>query len=209
MKTGRYLFFCVVALALAGATAALLGGSVQEQAAAAPSSSPWNHQGHAHGVRIDGGAHEHDEGLALRPSDVESVEAPASAGCEADAPVRRYDLTALAVDITLNRYGDHDPEGLAYVLDSEVSRVQESARSGVGAVSIGLQGDALQPLVMRAVPGECVRITLTNQLDDAGQRPHPCLDPGDRRDARGGHRGQPGLAGRARREGGLRVAAAG
>ncbi|MGH9274809.1 MAG: hypothetical protein ACRDZU_09195, partial [Acidimicrobiales bacterium] len=145
MRIGRYLLFCLVALAVVGATSALLGRSDRDTAGAAPSAPLAGHAGHRHGVRTEGDAHEHDEGLALQPSDEESVTEPASAGCRADAPVRRYDVTALAVDITLNRYGDHDPEGLAYVLDGDVARVQAAAREGVGAVSIGLLGDAVQP----------------------------------------------------------------
>ena len=72
----------------------------------------------------------------------------------------------MPVDITLNRYGDHDPEGLAYVLASEVGAVRDAAAAGAEAVSIGLQGDAIQPLVLRTTPGECLQVELDNQLDD-------------------------------------------
>ncbi|MGH9283239.1 MAG: multicopper oxidase domain-containing protein, partial [Acidimicrobiales bacterium] len=93
--------------------------------------------------------------------------------CPEGAPVRRYDVAAIAVDITLNRYLDHDPDGRMYVLESEVGRVRaeedqnEAARAGQGepAVSIGLQGDAIQPLTLRVRQGECLRVRLRNGLD--------------------------------------------
>jgi hypothetical protein len=85
--------------------------------------------------------------------------------CGAGAPVRHYDVVAMPVDITLNRYGDHDPEGRAYVLATEVDAVRAAAAAGPSAVSLGLQGDAVQPLVLRATPGDCLRVQLTNGLD--------------------------------------------
>ena len=85
--------------------------------------------------------------------------------CARGAPVRRYDVAAVAVDITLNRYLDHDPHGRMYVLESDLPRVQaeqarnDAARHGRGepAVSLGLQGDAIQPLTLRVRPGQCLR----------------------------------------------------
>lgn len=100
--------------------------------------------------------------------------APASASkpCPKGAPVRRYDVVAIAVDITLNRYLDHDPKGLMYVLAGDLPRVRDeearnaAARAGRDdpAVSLGLQGDAIQPLVLRVHQGECLRISLRDDL---------------------------------------------
>ena len=81
-----------------------------------------------------------------------------SAGCSDGAPVRGVRLVALAVDITLNRYGDHDPDGRMYALASDVECVRAAERRGADGVSIGLQGDAIQPLVLRVLPGECLRV---------------------------------------------------
>ena len=33
-------------------------------------------------------------------------------------------------------------------------------------MSLGLQGDPIQPLVLRVLPGECLRVRLTNELAD-------------------------------------------
>ncbi len=107
--------------------------------------------------------HEHDEGLVLRPTVEETV--AGDGRCLNGVPTRDYDVVALAVDITLNRYGDHDPEGRMYALSTDVEAVQAAENGRANAVSPGLQGDAIQPLVLRVLPGECLRITLTNQLE--------------------------------------------
>ncbi len=115
-------------------------------------------------------AHEASQGYQLVAATGESVHAGSS--CAPRAPVRQYDVAAIDVDITLNRYLDHDPQGRMYVLEQDLRRVRDEeaqnrlARTGQGqpAVSIGLQGDALQPLVLRVLPGECLRIRLRDAL---------------------------------------------
>ncbi|HUF33916.1 MAG TPA: multicopper oxidase domain-containing protein [Acidimicrobiales bacterium] len=109
--------------------------------------------------------HEHDEGLALRPQSSESTSAGAT--CTEEMPHRRYDITAVALSITLNRYGDHDPAGRAYVLDEALDDVLAAAEAGTEAVTLGLQGDAVQPLVLRVNPGECLLVRLTNGLAES------------------------------------------
>ena len=86
--------------------------------------------------------------------------------------MRRYDVVAIAVDITLNRYLDHDPLGRMYVLEADLAKVRAeeaqnaAARAGLAdpAVSLGLQGDAIQPLTLRARQGECLQIHMRNAL---------------------------------------------
>ncbi len=116
-------------------------------------------------------AHERAGGLPLVAAETRE---PSMAGhaCDTEAPVRRFDIVAIQVDITLNRYLDHDPEGRMYVLADELARARAEeaanarARAGQGepAVSAGLQGDAIQPLTLRVLPGECLRIGLRNDL---------------------------------------------
>ncbi|HKT04459.1 MAG TPA: hypothetical protein VJT31_33505, partial [Rugosimonospora sp.] len=92
-------------------------------------------------------------------------------GC-AGAPQRTYNVSAINVDITVDRFGDHDPFGFMYVLQNEISAVraqeaalQETAKTGDGArVSPGLGEDPIQPLVLRARLGECLVVNLTNAL---------------------------------------------
>jgi FtsP/CotA-like multicopper oxidase with cupredoxin domain len=81
--------------------------------------------------------------------------------CPVGAPVKQFDIRALDVDIPLNRFGDHDPEGKMYALASMESaiRAQEASRH----VSIGLRDDPIQPLVIRANLGDCVEIDFRNK----------------------------------------------
>lgn len=116
-------------------------------------------------------SHETSEGVTLT-SDQGSETVRAGARCPSAAPVRRYRVVAINVEITLNRFLDHDPSGRMYVLEKDLSRVRQEeaqnreARAGRGepAVSLGLQGDAIQPLVLRVNQEECLRITLRNDL---------------------------------------------
>src|SRR5471032_265969 len=85
------------------------------------------------------------------------------APCAAGAPVKSFDVQAINVDITLNRFGDHDPTGKMYVLSSRVAAVRAQEVAGLpNRDSIGLREDAIQPLVLRANEGDCVEITFTN-----------------------------------------------
>jgi FtsP/CotA-like multicopper oxidase with cupredoxin domain len=139
-----------------------------------PHSGPAQHGelgGHGgHGVH-DHAAGDPTVGLPLAAA-AESRTEPSGGRCGRRAVVRRYDVVALAVDITLNRWGDHDPRGRAYVLTSDVERVraEEAANAAARkaaappAVSLGLQGDAIQPMTLRVRPGECLRLSLRNEV---------------------------------------------
>src|SRR3954454_4281977 len=117
--------------------------------------------------------------LLLAPAGVFAVSAAefavAGAGrgqpCPSGAPTRVYDVRAIDVDIPLNRFGDHDPQGNMYVavlhdagdpgkLDRRVQpvRAEEASRH----VTNGLRNDPIQPMVVRANMGECVEVNYTN-----------------------------------------------
>ena len=121
-------------------------------------------------------AHEESEGLTLVGGDGTETVTP-GARCDPAAPVRLYNVVAVNMEITLNRFLDHDPEGRMYVLEEELARARlEEARNrdaradladlAEPAVSIGLQGDAIQPLTVRVNQGECLRMVLRNDLKD-------------------------------------------
>lgn len=136
------------------------------------------HAGHAHDEAGSAGAdrpavaggHEGSEGVLLGPNGEESV--TPGTGCARGAPERAYSIVAIVVEITLNRYLDHDPDGRMYVLEEDLERVRDEeaanrmarAERGEPAVSLGLQGDAIQPLVLRVLPGECLHVELRNDL---------------------------------------------
>src|SRR5436305_4811638 len=92
--------------------------------------------------------------------------APVTAGasttsCLAGGPVdKTFDVTALDVNIPINRFGDHDPKGKMYALTSQLSAIP--AEAATQTVSIGLGDDPIQPLAIRANEGDCVEIHFTN-----------------------------------------------
>ena len=88
-------------------------------------------------------------------------------GAGSTAPQRTYNIDAINVPITLNRFGVHDPFGFMYVLDQNEQSTINFANAAVTnptMLSNGLQDDPLQPLVIRANLGDCVTINLRNDL---------------------------------------------
>src|SRR4051794_13629354 len=84
-----------------------------------------------------------------------------AADCLSGGPVdKSFDLTALNVDIPINRFGDHDPLGKMYALTSRVSAIR--AEEASQHVSLGLGDDPIQPLVIRANEGDCISVTYSN-----------------------------------------------
>jgi manganese oxidase len=79
--------------------------------------------------------------------------------CAPDAPTRMFHIAAINLDIPYNAAGDHDPNGLAYVLEEDADAVRSGAKKP-------------EPLVIRARQNECVEIHLHNQLDPAKMKPH-------------------------------------
>ena len=121
------------------------------------------------------GAHAMQQGVLLVAEDQDKVKVTQGARCPAQAPIRAYDITTINVEITVNRFGDFYP-GYMYVLTENVAGVREEEAKNLaardsddptfaaGAVSNGLQGDLIQPLVIRANQGDCLRITLRNEI---------------------------------------------
>jgi len=118
-----------------------------------------------------------------------------SGGCSS-APQRVFNVSAIDVDIVVNRTGDHDPYGYMYVLQSNLAAVRafeaklkvasaiDDAKDANGnivtpwpvlvaqnpnaaQVTNGLGQDPIQPLVLRARLGECVVINLKNEIVNA------------------------------------------
>jgi FtsP/CotA-like multicopper oxidase with cupredoxin domain len=94
--------------------------------------------------------------------------------CPAGVPTKQYDVSMINIEITLNRWLDFYP-GYMYVLTQDLDKVRgEEAKNQAardqegfdpGAVSTGLQGDMIQPLVLRANQGDCVKMTLRNKME--------------------------------------------
>ncbi|MBT4556731.1 MAG: multicopper oxidase domain-containing protein, partial [Nitrospina sp.] len=98
------------------------------------------------------------------------------AHCAGNAPTKKYEISAINVEVTLNQWGDYYP-GYMYVLDKDIGKVRDEEKRNLvarkkkdgldpGAVSTGLQGDAIQPMTIRGNQGDCVRVKFTNRLED-------------------------------------------
>jgi manganese oxidase len=107
-----------------------------------------------------------------KPAVAQITPAASGGACPANvSDTKTFDVTAVDVDIPLNRFGDHDPNGKMYVLTGidgrptgNLQKVRDEEKAPLpGRVSIGLHGgDAIQPLVIRANEGDCVKINFTN-----------------------------------------------
>lgn len=95
--------------------------------------------------------------------------------CPKTAPVRNYDVSAINVEISLNQWLDYYP-GYMYALTENIDKIREEeaknaearekeGHSDPGAVKNGIQDQWIQPLVIRGNQGDCVKVTLRNQLE--------------------------------------------
>lgn len=65
--------------------------------------------------------------------------------------VRKYHIVAIQKDIKYNKFGDHDPNGLMFVLKQHEKQVLSGKKKPI-------------PLILRANEGDCIEVTLTNHL---------------------------------------------
>ncbi len=93
---------------------------------------------------------------------------PPSGSCVAQTAQRSYDVAAISVPIPYNRFGDLDPNGMAYVYEQDRKAVENWYRPlASDAANDPADNRRLRPrpLVIRANEGECVEVTFTNRLD--------------------------------------------
>lgn len=77
---------------------------------------------------------------------------------------RTYDIEAVSLPIVYNKFGDHDPNGLMYVLKKDSKRIQKRARE-LFSLPTPQPYKEVQPLVIRANVGDVVRINFENKLN--------------------------------------------
>lgn len=77
---------------------------------------------------------------------------------------RVYDIEAISIPIVYNRFGDHDPNGLMYVLKQDSERIQKKARE-LFELPVPQPYEEVRPLVIRANLGETVHINFENKLN--------------------------------------------
>ncbi|ADJ16642.1 multicopper oxidase domain-containing protein [Halalkalicoccus jeotgali] len=76
--------------------------------------------------------------------------------------VRHFDVHAISVDIVYNAFGQHQPNGVIYVLEENL----KAARRASGCAPGGdVDTSVIQPLTIRANEGDIVEIDFHNHLD--------------------------------------------
>lgn len=77
---------------------------------------------------------------------------------------RYYEVEAIELPIVYNKYGDHDPNGLLYVLKKDSNRIKECALRCF-SMEIPQPCEEVIPLVLRANAGEKVVISFSHSLN--------------------------------------------
>lgn len=77
--------------------------------------------------------------------------------------VRYYEIEAIEIPIVYNKYGDHDPNGLLYVLKKDAERICEGAIRNFNK-EIPQPYEEVKPLVIRANRGDKIVIHFTHSL---------------------------------------------
>lgn len=114
--------------------------------------------------------HEAGGGPMLRsdPNGVHDAMLFGAAGCPQGVETKLYEFAAIRLRINLNRWGDHDPEGFMFAPIDALDEIAETSRrqaNGNFGLSLGLAGDAIQPLTLRANVGDCIRLVMSNLLN--------------------------------------------
>lgn len=78
--------------------------------------------------------------------------------------VRCFEIEAIEIPIVYNKYGDHDPNGLLYVLKKDANRIRENAIRNF-TQEIPQPYEEVQPLVIRANVGDKVIVQFTHSLN--------------------------------------------
>ncbi len=81
--------------------------------------------------------------------------------CRENAPIRKFNIGAINVDMVYNKFGDHHPAAKVYALEEDIDKIQKAIESNPGKPV-----KELQPLTIRANKGDCVEVTFSNQLSE-------------------------------------------
>lgn len=77
--------------------------------------------------------------------------------------LRVYDIEVISLPIVYNKFGDHDPNGMLYVLKQDSERIQREARKRF-ELPVPQPYEEVQPLVIRANVGDTVQVNFENKL---------------------------------------------
>lgn len=81
--------------------------------------------------------------------------------CSKNAPVRKFDVSAINVDMVYNKFGDHQPAAKMYALEEDVTKIQQAIEANPGKPV-----KELQPLTIRANKGDCIEVRFSNKLTE-------------------------------------------
>jgi hypothetical protein len=85
--------------------------------------------------------------------------------CPAGTVTHSYNVSAIDIDLPLDRSGNHDSAAFMYVLDGDLAALRAQEHRPLSErVSTGLHHDLIQPLVLRANLGDCFTVRFTNRL---------------------------------------------
>ena len=88
--------------------------------------------------------------------------------CEYPKPerVRNFEIEAISIPIVYNKYGDHDPDGMMYVLREDADRVREDALRNFH-LEIPQPSELVKPLVLRVNQGDTIYVKFYNSMKRA------------------------------------------
>jgi len=82
----------------------------------------------------------------------------------AQEAIRTFHIEAIQIPIVYNRFGDHDPDGLLYVLEEDAGRIEREARRRF-EMDPPQPYEEVQPLVIRVNLGDTVKIRFRYHLN--------------------------------------------
>lgn len=77
--------------------------------------------------------------------------------------IREFAIEAIEIPIVYNKYGDHDPNGLLYVLQKDAERIKRKAVENFHK-EIPMPYEEVKPLVIRANLGDVIKVHFSHSL---------------------------------------------
>lgn len=77
--------------------------------------------------------------------------------------VRIFDIEAISLPVVYNKFGDHDPNGMIYVLKQDSERIRKKAEA-LFSLPVPQPYEEVRPLVIRANVGDTIRVNFENKL---------------------------------------------
>lgn len=78
--------------------------------------------------------------------------------------VRVFDIEAISLPVVYNKFGDHDPNGMIYVLKQDSARIRKKAEE-LFKLPVPQPYEEVRPLVIRANVGDTIRVNFENKLN--------------------------------------------